>query len=170
MSNGTYLLFVPKQATGADLVYFDLFNATGSLTELEVLSVRPVVSGAVAVSGVVGVDLHLTRTSAIGTGGTAATREGVDKAAATFTAIDNSAALNASITARLTPTGGATAGAVLSWGSVFSEETSAGTYIVADNLAPTPIIVRAGTGLRVIQGAVASVGNVGFNVIFRLTK
>ena len=47
-------------------------DATGSGYDIYVTSVIPVVSGAVAVSGVVGIDLHLARTSAIGTGGTAA--------------------------------------------------------------------------------------------------
>ena len=34
-------LFVPKQAVGSSLVYFDLFNAAGSGARLEILSVLP---------------------------------------------------------------------------------------------------------------------------------
>lgn len=167
-----YKLFVPKQAVGADLVYFDLFNVATSGLTLSLYSVVPVVSGAVAVTGVVGVDLLLTRTSAVGTGGTAATAEGATITAATFSAVDNSQPLNLTqISARLTPTGGATAGAILGYRSVFSEETSAGTYVPVD-LVNSPaqgfgsVIVRPGTGIRVIQGAVASVGNIGFDVLF----
>lgn len=169
----TYRLFVVKQAVGADLVYFDLFTATGGGIELLVDSVIPVVSGAVAVTGVVAVDLHLTRTTAIGTGGTAATYEGTDKAATTIVSLSNQPCPQ-TVTARLTPTGGATAGALLGYTSVFSEETNAGTYTsplhcLVKHMNPNqaPAIVRNGTGIRVVQGAVASVGNIGFEVTFR---
>ena len=165
-------LFVPKQAVGANLVYFDLFNASGSASKLILLSVIPVVSGAVAVSGLLGVDLFLTRTSAVGTGGTAATMNGTDRTAATFAPHDWEGALDPNITARLTPTGGATAGAVLTFRSIFTEETSAASYYTVrdmarddNNLLPG-IIIKQGTGIRVVQGSVASVGNIGFNVLF----
>lgn len=163
-----FKLFVPKQAVGANLVYFDLFNAANSGFVLSVVSVLPVVSGAVAVTGVVGVDLILTRTSAVGTGGTAATYNGTDTTACTISGQSSFENLPATITARLTPSGGATAGAVLSWASVFTEETSAATYAVINNMASDPIYVKEGTGVRVVQGAVASVGNIGFNVGFVL--
>jgi len=171
-----YSLFIPNQAVGANLVYFDLFNAVGSCFDVQVHSVEPVVSGAVAVTGLVAVDLFLTRTTAVGTGGTAATVEGSSLTAATICGIDNSQPIQPSITARLTPTGGATAGAVLSSISVYTEESNAGTYPGHLDLArafdPTvaPIKVPQGTGLRVVQGAVASVGNIGFNVVFRLER
>lgn len=159
-------LFVPKQAAGANLIYFDFFNATGSATEVQLISVVPVSSGAVAVTGIVGTDLHLQRTTAIGTAGTAATREGSDIAAATFSRLAGSHLLHGSITARLTPTGGATGGALMSWGCVFSEETNAGTYTPARDLVTYPILIPENQGFRVIQGAVAATGNIGFNCIF----
>lgn len=168
-----YRLFVPKQAVGADLVYFDLFVPSASEKRFELLSVLPVVSGAVAVVGVVGVDLLLTRTTAVGTGGTGATFEGTSTTAMTFSAHDSQRPLKTQeISARLTPTGGATAGAVLSWGCVFSEETADATYQRAVDLArPTPdlppVVILPNSGIRVVQGAVASVGNIGFNVILR---
>ena len=167
-----YRLFVPKQAVGANLKYFDFFNAAGSALIVYVRSVRPVVSGAVAVTGTVGVDLFLNRTSAVGTGGTAATNNGTALDACTFTSHDNSQVLTPSITARLAPSGGATAGAVISWASVFTEETNSSTYMPApdlvtlDNDDVPPLMVREGTGIAVTQGSVASVGNIGFNVIF----
>lgn len=168
-----YSLFVPPQAAGANLVYFDFFNASGSAKRVKVHSVVPVVSGIAAVTGVLGIDLFLTRTSAVGTGGTAATREGTALNAATFTAIDNQEVLSASITARLTPSGGATAGAVISWDEVFTEETNAGTYEGrpnmlrrADSTDIPPLQVVQGTGFRVVQSATGTVGNIGFNVIF----
>jgi hypothetical protein len=165
-----YKLFVPLQAVGASLVYFDLFNI-GNSHDMKVLSVKPVVSGATAVTGVVAVDLFLTRTTAVGTGGTEATAEGTSLTAATITAVDSSQQINLKVaSARLTPTGGATAGAVLAWDSVFTEETAAGTYEQAEDLTGgVPILVKSATGIRVVQGGVASVGNIGFNVLFELT-
>lgn len=162
-----YSLFVPNQAVGANLVYFDFWvpSTAGAFVEAHV--VEPIVSGAVAVTGVVAVDLFLTRTTAIGTGGTAATAEGTSLTAATFSHWGGSQPMNLNrISARLTPTGGATAGAVLSHGSYFSEETNAGTY-TPRKLNCAPFVIMPGSGFRVVQGGVASVGNVGFNVLFK---
>lgn len=171
-----YRLFVLKQAVGADLVYFDLFTATAGNHELLLDSVIPIVSGAVAVAGVVSVDLHLTRTTDVGTGGTAATVEGTNKAASTIVGLSGQPCPG-TVTARLTPTGGATAGALLGFASVFTEETSDATYMAPLscmvkhlNTLQAPVIVRPGTGIRVVQGAVASVGNIGFDVTFRLRQ
>jgi hypothetical protein len=165
-----FRLFVPKQAVGASLVYFDLFNASGSNQLIDVLSVRPVVSGEAAVTGTLGVDVFLTRTTAVGTGGTAATSNGTALNACTFTGVDHSSSIPTGVTARLTPTGGATAGAVLGFRGLFTEETNAGTYSPAPDLAYcgnncAPILLREGQGIRVVQGAVASVGNIGFDVL-----
>ena len=167
----SYKLYVPKQAVGANLVYWDLFNANNAESDLYLMSCLAVVSGAVAVTGELGVDLHLTRTTAVGTGGTAATNEGTAITAATFCGLEQQATLvPGGITARLTPTGGATAGALLSYRSVFTEETNSGAYI-----SPTEFVggvgfykIPRGTGIRMLQGAVASVGNIGFEAIFKL--
>lgn len=175
-SAAAFKLFVPAQAVGASLVYFDLFNASGSGMTLEVDCVIPVVSGAVAVVGALGVDLFLTRTTAVGTGGTAATLNGTSLTAMTLSSVNGGAgALPATVTARLTPTGGATAGAVLNFCSLFSEETAAPTYnsgvqydLVRRGMPDaSAIIVPEGTGLRVVQGGVASVGNIGFDIFLR---
>jgi len=170
-----YKLFVPSQAVGASLVYFDLFNPGSVGMDMDVLSVIPIVSGAVAVTGVVAVDLFLTRTTDVGTGGTAATAEGTSLTAMTISRFDNSQPVALTmVSARLTPTGGATAGAVLAQRSVFTEETNAGTYIqVADMVRGQDpnlpgLLVPSGTGIRVVQGSVASVGNIGFDVLFNL--
>lgn len=164
-----YKLFVPKQAVGASLVYFDLFNVGGVGIDMRLLSVVPIVSGEAAVTGTLGVDLFLTRTTAVGTGGTAATAEGTSLTAATICAIDsNQPVALSTLSARLTPTGGATAGAVLGFGCVSTEETNAGTYTPALNLIEKPTVIKGGTGIRVVQGGVASVGNIGFSVIFEL--
>lgn len=167
-----FQLFVPKQAVGASLVYFDLFNASGTASELYLYSLVPVVSGAEAVTGTVSVDLILTRTTAVGTGGTAATFNGTDTTACTITARDSTESLPFGVTARLTPGGGATAGAVISWTSVFTEETSSAAYVPQADMAKpddiSPILIPEGSGIRVVQGTVASVGKIGFNAIFRV--
>lgn len=170
MSNQIWTLFVPKQAVGANKDYFDLFNASGGTHKIEVSSIIPVVSGAVAVTGVVSVDLFLTKTSAIGTTGTAATLQGTSLTAATFSTVTPPpGVMPTGITARLTPGGGATTGAVLRWTTVFTEETNAGTYINKE-MVNQNIILPNGVGLKVIQGGVASVGNIGFNVTFGLIE
>jgi hypothetical protein len=177
-----YRMYVGKQAAGASRVYFDLFNAAGSGKYLQLLSCVPLVSGAVAVTGTLSVDLHLTRTSDVGTGGTAATGDGINGGSAQAT-IDgiaigrtnpSDAQLPVGITARRTPTGGATAGQIVSWCSVFTEETNASSYLghfndLASRMRGSEfggIMIPEGTGIRVVQGTVASVGNIGFDLIF----
>jgi hypothetical protein len=155
-------LFVPKQAAGANLVYFDLFNASTSGHQVIVHRCEPIVSGAVAVVGAVSVDLNLQFTSAIGTGGTAATVRGAAIDAATFTTNSSrgGAAIPTGISARLTPSGGATAAAMISWGTVFPEETNAGTYNRGNDLVQEatdgPVLILPGAGIPV--------GNIGFNL------
>lgn len=170
--NPQYNLLVPKQAVGANLVYFDLWNANALGRDLRLVSLIPIISGAVAVTGVVGVDLHLTRTTAIGVAGTAATADGTDLTAMTISQIDPDWEDLAGVTARLTPTSGATAGAWLSQLSVFTEETNSAPYaqqnFVLQSVHIAPISIPALTGIRVVQGAVASVGNIGFLGRFEL--
>jgi len=172
-----YRVFVPKQAVGANLIYFDVFNPSGSQHDLIVKACQPIVSGAVAVTSTLAVDLFLNRTSAVGTGGTAATSSGSSLTAMTISPIDNDQTVQTgSISGRLTPTGGATAAAVIGWAAVFTEETNAGTYTLAPDLArmfniDTPgVLVRPGQGFSVVQGAVASVGNIGFNVLLEMRR
>ena len=164
-----FRLFVPSQAVGANKVYFDLFNATGSGNTLLLQQARMFVNLDTAVTGTLGIQTYLTRTTAVGTGGTAATTEGTSLTAATISKFDPaSASLSANITARLAPTGGATAGAVIGYGALFTEETNAGAAVASalgvsyllDSGKDIPI--PENSGIRVVQGAVASVGNVVF--------
>ena len=165
-----YQLFMPYQAVGANLVYFDLFN-NHATKSLQIDSVLPIPAGDVAVTGVVSVELYLTRTTSAGTGGTAAVAE--NTALTTTPAISKinpaSPDCPATVTARLTPGGGAAAGAVLGFRSVFTEETNAAAYDIKDLVIEgAPIVVAPGKGIRVVQGSVASVGNIGFCVLFSL--
>jgi len=167
-----YRIFIPSQAVGSNKVYFDFFNATGSGKIVKLKSVRPIKNGSVAVTGNLSIQMFLTRTTAVGTGGTAATLEGTSLTAMTITDFDlNNAALPAQITARLTPTGGATAGAVIAERHIFPEETNGATYEAQDFMFDVGVdiqdfVIRENTGIRVVQGSVASVGNIGFDVIF----
>lgn len=174
-ASNMFRLTVPSGAVAANKVWFDLFNATGSGSSLRVTSVAAYVDNDTAVTGTLGVELMLTRTTAVGTGGTAATTEGTSTTAATISKFDPAmAALSGSITARSAPTGGATAGAVLARRWVFTEETNAASALAgllgAQLVRPegADVIVPENTGLRVVQGTVASVGNIAFEVTFAL--
>ncbi len=166
-------LMIPDGAVGASEDYFDLFNATTATVntghKIIVSSVKAVVVGDVAVTGVVAVNLHLFKTTAIGTAGTAATLQGVVSTAATFSTVTPSPGLlPVGITARLKPTGGTTNGAWIGQTSAFTEETNAGTYVEKwlHSNDMEPIVLTQGEGIKVEQGTVASVGSVGFIVEF----
>ncbi len=167
-----YVLYLPSTAAGANKVYFDLFNATGSGKTLRVKSVEVIKDGSVSVTGTLSLKLYLTRTSAIGTGGTAATAESASLTAPGLNKMNPAnASLPAGVTARAAPTGGATAGAVIGETHIFPEETNASSYeyidfLIAEAADIQPLFVPENTGIRVVQGSVASVGNTGFNVIF----
>lgn len=170
-----YRLICPSQAVGANKVFLDLFNATGSGVSLRVLSAYCYVDNDTAVTGTLGVEVSLTRTTAVGTGGTAATADGTSLTAITLSKMDTAnAALSANITARSSPTGGATAGALVGQRWVFTEETSAPSGIAGTLGAEfvrnegADLIVRGNSGLRFVQGSVASVGNLSFEITFEV--
>lgn len=174
-SNPVYRMIIPSQAVGANKVFCDIFNATGSGVSLRVLSAFAYVDNDTAVTGVVGVEVALTRTTAIGTGGTAATNDSTSLTAPTIVRMDTaSATLSASVTARSAPAGGATAGALVGTRWVFTEETNAASAIAGTAGAAfvrnegAELYVRENTGLRFVQGAVASVGNVSFEITFEV--
>jgi hypothetical protein len=170
-----YRMICPAQAVGANKVFLDLFNATGSGGSLRVLSAYCFVDNDTAVTGTLGVEISLTRTTAIGTGGTAATADSASLTAITLAKMDTAnAALSANITARSSPTGGATAGALIGQRWMFTEETNASSGIAGVLGAEfvrnegADLIVRENTGLRFVQGAVASVGNLAFEITFEV--
>lgn len=168
--------FVSTSSTvGANKVHCDIFNATGSGKLMRILSVFVYPDFDTAVTGVVALEVALTRTTSVGTGGTAAVDDGTSITAPTITRFDTADPTTPSqITARLAPAGGATAGAYLGSRWVFTEETNAGTAVagaigvelVRNNGAD--VLVREGSGLRVVQGAVASVGAIAIEINFEL--
>lgn len=170
----SYVAFVPVVAVGANKIFFDLFNAVGTGKVLEINGLWAVVKTDVAVTGTLGVELQTSRTSAIGTGGTAATYSGTVFTAATITPKDtNNASLPAGVTLRAVPTAGATIAGVLWQNYFFTEETNVSSQVGQFfNLIPAAttefqsLTLREGQGLRVNQGAVASVGSIGFTIDF----
>lgn len=171
-----FRLFLPAQAVGASVIHWDLFNRTDTGCKLAVWNIIPIVDGSTINTGVLGINLFLNRTTAVGTTGTAATRNGTTFTAATFACMEDPGAnLPGGITARLTPGGGATAGTVISYVSLFGEETSPAAYtgqlndFVRRNLADLgPLFVKPGSGISVVQGAVAATGTIAYDVIFSL--
>lgn len=159
---GYWSLFMPSQAAGANKVYFDLWN--GSERPITVSSVTALKDGSAAVTGTLSVALFLTRTTAIGGGGTEATEEGVSLTAATIAKLQQRA-LPDGISARAAPDSGATAGAVIAARHIFTEETSPVDYEAVEFL-PCGLLVPEGTGIRIVQGSIASVGNIGFGATF----
>lgn len=169
-----FRLTIPSQAVGANKVMADLFNDTGSGKKLRVLSAFAYPDIDTAVTGTLGAEIMLTRTTAVGTGGTAATAEGNSTTAPVIAAFDLANTLPAQITARAAPAGGATAGAMLGRRWVFTEETNAGSAIAGALGAEfvrnegAEVIVPEGGGLRFVQGAVATVGSISFEITFEL--
>jgi hypothetical protein len=172
-SNPVYRMIVNGSAVGANKVHCDLFNADATAI-LKVVSAKVLPDIDTAVTGVVSAEIALTRTTAVGTGGTAHTLESTSLTAAAINKLDTaSAALDADITARLNPAGGATAGVLLGIRHVFTEETSAAgqlaAMIGAEFINPDfPVYVRPSSGLRFVQGAVASVGTLNFEITFEV--
>lgn len=177
MAGKFYNLFLPGVAVGANKVHADLYNATGSNAILLLHEVNPIVDASVAVVGVVGINMFLSRTTAVGTGGTAATRAGTAFNAPTISGLNDLSLINPLITARSEPTGGATLSSLLNWISLFGEETNSAAYNNGWNMARLPgvpdipaITVPENSGIVLTQGAVAATGSVGWNITFEVVQ
>ena len=173
----TYSWWVPTAAVGASKLYADLFNATGSGKIINIHGVWCIVDTDTAVTGALGIQIMLLRTSAVGTGGTAPTYNG-GSAETTGTIIPYdtaNAALPAQVTARALPTGGATIAAFY-WAQFFAgEETATSMAFMGSfqNMLPVglniqELTLREGEGLLIKQGPVAATGNVSFLTVFTL--
>lgn len=167
-------LTIPPIAVGASKVMMDLFNAADSGISLYIRGATLIPNKDTAISGVVGVRYSLTRTSSLGTGGTAAVYNGTDPTVPTLTHVDAvGVSLPAGITARSAPSGGAAAGAVIATRQVFTEETAANnvdTSYIAPYDPEQLCIVPPGTGLRIVQGTVAGLGSVGMELLVGVKK
>lgn len=173
-SKPLYGFTIPSQVhvASANTVHWDLFNADAALL-VRVLSVRQIPNITTAVTGVV-FDWKLARTTAVGTGGSAQTAWLRDL---------SQTALDADITCRSKPTGGATEGVILFNYSLSSEETNAATIQVASNgglelippalmgiagrhHSPAGILLRQNQGLRCVQITSSAAGNTGWLIQF----
>jgi hypothetical protein len=169
-SKPQYLAMIPSQVhvAVANTVHWDLFNADAALV-VRVISILQIPNVTTAVTGVT-FDWLLERTTAVGTGGTTITPWQVDT---------SDAALDADITCRSKPTGGATAGTDLRNYSISSEETAAATIHLAAlgglELVPSAlwpvnmgkgIVLRQNQGLRCVQITNSAAGNTGWLITF----
>lgn len=174
----TYSYIVPSTAVGANKLFLDLFNASGSGTVIKVTSIRPIIDTDVALVGALGIRLLLFRTSTVGTGGTAAAYKSatLDVAGGTISPQDtNNANLSAQITGRHLPTGGATIAEWLRGMYVMGEEASTSQAYVfqgqvnmldLDSESAQLLTLREGEGILLKQGAVAATGQVRFRITF----
>ena len=169
-SKAQYVASIPSQVhvAAANTVHWDLFNADAALV-VRVISILQIPNVTTAVTGVV-FDWLLERTTAVGTGGTTITPWQVDS---------NDAALDADITCRSKPTGGATQSTDLRNYSISSEETTAATIHLASigglELVPASlwpvnlgkgIVLRQNQGLRCVQVTNSAAGNTGWLITF----
>ena len=168
-SKPIYLAHIPSQVhvNSASTVHWDLFNNDASLI-VRVLSILQKPNITTAVTGIV-FDWLLERTTAVGTGGTGITPWLADL---------SQTALDADVTCRSKPTGGATQSTDLMNYSLSSEETNAATIQIASQgglellppiLRPPDgpgIVLRQGQGLRCVQVTASVAGNTGWLIAF----
>jgi len=173
-SKDTYFYSISSQVhvAAANTIHWDFFNADATLL-VRVVSIAQLPNITTAVTGIV-FDWSLIRTTSVGTGGTAQTAWLSDL---------SQTALDADITCRSKPTGGAASGVTLRNYSISSEETNAATQMthmmmlggVAD-LVPqalrTPeggahgILLRQNQGIKCVQVTNSAAGNTGWLIGF----
>lgn len=169
-SKDAYIINIPSQVhvAAANTVHWDLFNADATKL-IRVTSIRQVPDIVTAVTGVA-FAWKLARTTAVGTGGTTLTPWLPDT---------SQTALDADVTARSKPTGGATEGTILNNYNLHGEETNTGTIVAASmgglelvpaHLLPVNngrgILLRQNQGLRCVQITNSAAGNTGWLISF----
>lgn len=172
-SKDQYFYRIPSQVhvAAANAVHWDMFNADAALL-VRVTSIIQIPNVTTAVTGVV-FDWELMRTTSVGTGGTAITAWLPDL---------SQTALDADITCRSKPAGGAGASTVLKSYSINSEELTVATQLWSTlaagnftNLVPAElsppvswhgILLRQNQGLRCTQVTNSIQGNTGWLIGF----
>jgi hypothetical protein len=164
-----YGALIPSQVhvAVANTVHWDLFNADAALV-VRVLSILQIPNVTTAVTGVV-FDWLLERTTAVGTGGSSITPYELDTA---------NTDLDADITCRSKPTGGATQSTDLRTYSISSEETAAAPLQIAAQggleLIPPAwylnggLVLRQNQGIRCVQVTNSAQGNTGWLITFTM--
>lgn len=162
----SYYIASQVHVAAASTIHWDMFNADATVL-VRVLSIKQIPNIVTAVTGVA-TSWTFQRTTAVGTGGSAQTAWLPDT---------SQTALDADITCRSKPTGGATPGTALKGYAVHSEETNAGTMVLASlgglELIPEAlrdsgagILLRQNQGLSVTQTTNSSAGNTGWEIVF----
>lgn len=169
-TNPVYCYNIVSQVhvASANTVHWDIFNADASKI-VRVLSVLQIPNITTAVTGIV-FDWKLARTTSVGTSGSTQTA---------WLADTTDTALDADITCRSKPTGGASEGTILRNYSLSSEETNAATIQIASQggleLVPSAmgvlnnnkgIVLRQNEGLRCVQITNSNAGNTGWLIVF----
>lgn len=174
-SKNTYFYNIAPtvHVAGANTVMWDLFNADAAL-QVRVVTIRQIPDIVTAVTGVA-FAWKLARTTTVGTGGTAQTAWAPNTNTSVIPALD------ADITCRLKPTGGAAEGTILFNYNLHGEETNTGTVVVASlgglELVPSMlraegvypgygIVLRQNEGLRCVQITSNANGNTGWLIGF----
>ena len=171
-SKYTYIYAIDSQVhvASANTIHWDIFNADAALL-VRIVSIKQIPNITTAVTGVV-FAWQLFRTSAVGTGGTAQTAWLPDL---------SQTSLDADITCRSKPTGGATtSGSSLKNYSLSSEETNTATIQVASNGGlelvnqsltgnltggnQHGILLRQNQGLKCVQVTNSAAGNTGWEI------
>lgn len=165
-----YAIAEQVHVAAASTIHFDMFNAHATL-RVRVLSIRQRPSIVTAVTGAA-FNWTFQRTTAVGTGGSAQTAILRDTATP-------QTALDAAITCRSKPTGGATPGTALRSYAVHSEETNVGVIALAAagglQLIPfgdlkdyqcAGIYLGQNQGLSVTQTTNSNAGNTGWDILF----
>lgn len=167
-SKDQYVAMIPSQVhvAVANTVHWDLFNADATFV-VRVLSILQIPNVTTAVTGT-NFDWLLERTTAVGTGGTTITP---------WLADTSGTALDADITCRSKPTGGATQSTDLRSYTLSSEETASQTLFVNafGGLELVPpylqmtgkgIVLRQNQGIRCVQVTSSAAGNTGWLIVF----
>lgn len=169
-SRPIYVFNIASQVhvAAASTVHWDLFNADAALL-VRVISIRQKPDIVTAVTGAA-FSWTFARTTAVGTGGSAQTAWLPDT---------SQTGLDADITCRSKPTGGATPGTTLETYQIHGEETNAGTIAIAAQggreLVPNGlylpfsergILLRQNQGLSVTQTTNSNAGNTGWTIVF----
>lgn len=171
----TYTLWIPPVVVGANKLHWDIFNVAASGKIIELRGIWAIPKQDVAVVGVLGVEYSFYRTSAVGTGGTAAVyNSGAVMTAPVITPADTvtDPALNLAteVNARSAPTGGATISAPW-WAQYIMTEEGSTAQVASTSLAAFMNLLPMGTmnkrltlnpgqGILAKQGSVVGVGSI----------
>jgi hypothetical protein len=177
----TYILNSDEIAAGASKLMLDMFNNTSTDTPIKdilIFEINISTKTDVAVTGVVNPRFDLYRTSSAGTGGTGFSYNGVDTTVLNISSMDtlSPSLAGGKISARTAPSGGATKKSWLTSVYAMSEETNSAAITQQNvNILPQgdhvePFVLRAGEGLLIQQGTVASLNSYIITIVFGVVQ